>query len=28
MSNFLTYTLASLNYTLSVSEYVKTNVKA
>jgi len=27
-SNFLTYTLASLNYTLSVSEYVTTNVKA
>jgi len=27
-SNFLTYTLASLNYTLPVSEYVTTNVKA
>ena len=27
-SNFLTYTLASLNYTLSVSEYVTTNVTA
>jgi len=27
-SNFLTYTLASLSYTLSVSEYVITNVKA
>jgi len=27
-SNFLTYTLASLNYTLSVSEYVTTNVNA